>query len=57
LIPLESGAVSRCDVVSSTVDEPKLEQKICNRLRLVNFGERPGVETMTIRYPIELLPG
>jgi outer membrane biosynthesis protein TonB len=57
LVIEESGAVSSCDVVSSTVDEPKLEQKICNRLRLVNFGERPGVETMTIRYPIELLPG
>jgi outer membrane biosynthesis protein TonB len=57
LVIEESGAVSSCDVVSSTVEEPQLEQKICNRLRLVNFGERPGVETMTIRYPIELLPG
>ncbi|MDI9245733.1 AgmX/PglI C-terminal domain-containing protein [Marinobacter sp. CHS3-4] len=53
----ESGTVSSCNVVASTVDEPRLEQKICNRLRLVNFGERPGVEPMTIRYPIELLPG
>lgn len=57
LVIEENGAVSSCDVVSSTVDEPGLEQKICNRLRLVNFGARPGVETMTIRYPIELLPG
>ena len=57
LVIEESGAVSSCDVVSSTVEQPKLEQKICNRLRLVNFGERPGVEPMTIRYPIELLPG
>ena len=57
LVIEESGAVSSCDVVASTVDEPGLEQKICNRLRLVNFGERPGVGAMTIRYPIELLPG
>jgi hypothetical protein len=57
LVIEESGAVSSCNVVVSTVDEPGLEQKICNRLRLVNFGERPGVGTMTIRYPIELLPG
>ncbi len=57
LVIEENGAVSSCKVVVSTVDEPGLEQKICNRLRLVNFGERPGVDTMTIRYPIELLPG
>jgi len=57
LVIEETGTVSSCSVVSSTVDEPKLEQKICNRLRLVNFGERPGVEPMKIRYPIELLPG
>lgn len=57
LVIEENGTVSSCNVVSSTVDEPKLEQKICNRLRLVNFGERPGVEPMTVRYPIELLPG
>lgn len=57
LVIQANGAVSSCDVVASTVGEPGLEQKICNRLRLVNFGERPGVEAMTIRYPIELLPG
>jgi hypothetical protein len=57
LVIEDSGAVSSCNVVSSTLDEPKLEQKICNRLRLVNFGARQGVESMTIRYPIELLPG
>lgn len=57
LVIEENGAVSSCKVVVSTVDEPGLEQKICNRLRLVNFGERPGVDTMTVRYPIELLPG
>lgn len=57
LVIEESGEVSSCNVVVSTVDEPGLEQKICNRLRLVNFGERPGVDAMTIRYPIELLPG
>lgn len=57
LVIEDSGLVSSCNVVSSTLDEPKLEQKICNRLRLVNFGSRQGVESMTIRYPIELLPG
>lgn len=52
-----SGTVSSCAVVESTLNEPTLEQKICGRLRLVNFGARPGVEQTTIRYPIELLSG
>lgn len=52
-----SGAVSSCSVVESTLNEPDLEQKICNRLRLVNFGAKPGTDQTTIRYPIELLSG
>lgn len=52
-----SGAVSECSVVESTLNEPALERKICNRLRLVDFGAKPGVDRTTIRYPIELLPG
>ncbi len=52
-----TGIVSSCSVVESTLNEPKLESKICNRLRLVNFGQKPGVDKTTVRYPIELLPG
>lgn len=52
-----NGAVSSCSVVESTLNEPALEKKICNRLRLVDFGARPGVDRTTIRYPIELLSG
>ncbi|RBW49882.1 AgmX/PglI C-terminal domain-containing protein [Marinobacter sp. F3R11] len=52
-----SGAVSRCSVVESTLGEPSLENKICNRLLLVDFGPQPGVDQTTIRYPIELLSG
>lgn len=57
LVIEESGAVSSCSVVESTLNEPALEKKICNRLRLVDFGARPGVDRTTIRYPIELLSG
>lgn len=57
LVIEQSGAVSSCSVVESTLNKPTLEQKICNRLRLVNFGAQPGVSQTTIRYPIELLPG
>lgn len=51
-----NGTVSSCSVVESTLNEPALESKICNRLRLVDFGARPGVDQTRIRYPIELLP-
>lgn len=57
LVIESSGAVSSCSVVESTLNEPALEQKICSRLRLVDFGARPGVDQTTIRYPIELLSG
>ncbi|MFE8069823.1 AgmX/PglI C-terminal domain-containing protein [Marinobacteraceae bacterium S3BR75-40.1] len=56
LVIEESGAVSSCEVVDSTLNEPKLESKICRRLQLVNFGPEPGVDKTKIRYPIELLP-
>ena len=57
LVIEENGAVSSCSVVESPLNEPALEKKICNRLRLVDFGARPGVDRTTIRYPIELLSG
>ncbi len=57
LVIESNGSVSSCSVVESTLNEPGLEKKICNRLRLVDFGARPGVDQTRIRYPIELLPG
>ncbi len=57
LVIEENGIVSSCSVVESTLNEPSLESKICKRLRLVNFGPKPGVEKTTFSYPIELLPG
>jgi len=55
LVIEENGSVSSCSVVESTLNAPALENKICNRLRLVDFGARPGVDQTKIRYPIELL--
>ncbi len=52
-----SGQVSNCMTTDSTLNEPSLEDKICKRLRLVNFGQKQGVDTATINYPIELFPG
>jgi outer membrane biosynthesis protein TonB len=57
LVVEPSGQVSSCSALESTLNEPKLESKICKRLRLVNFGHKPGVDKTTISYPIELFPG
>lgn len=53
----ESGAVSGCTIVATTLNEPALEQRICTRLRLVDFGASPGSGTTRLRYPIELVSG
>ena len=49
------GTVSRCDVIESELDRPRLEQNIANRVRLFNFG-KANVETRTVRFPIDFLP-
>ncbi|MBL3556755.1 AgmX/PglI C-terminal domain-containing protein [Marinobacter sp. JB05H06] len=50
------GSVSRCEVVSSELDNDHLEQRIATRVRLFNFGQ-DDVETRTVRFPIDFLPG
>tara|TARA_R110002074_G_scaffold102474_1_gene221409 strand:- start:3185 stop:4153 length:969 start_codon:yes stop_codon:yes gene_type:complete len=57
LVVEPSGQVSSCMTTDSTLKEPSLESKICKRLRLVNFGQKQGVDTARIDYPIELFPG
>lgn len=52
-----SGKVSSCTMAKSTLNEPGLEAKICKRLRLINFGAKPGIEAVTTRYSMDLLPG
>lgn len=49
------GSVSRCRVVSSELENPALEDRIANRVRLFNFGAAE-VEARTVRYPIDFLP-
>lgn len=51
-----SGQVSSCESAESTLNAPKLESKICKRLRLVDFGQKAGVEPVTFNYPIEFIP-
>lgn len=49
------GSVSHCEVVSSDLDNPALETRIANRVRLFNFGA-DDVEVRKVRFPIDFLP-
>ena len=47
-----SGRVSDCKVVESTTGSPEFDEKICTRIRLINFGAK-NVPTQTIpSYPL-----
>ena len=50
------GAVSACNMESSDIDSPALEQKIVARVLKFNFGTKEGVPAVTILYPIDFLP-
>lgn len=50
------GSVSACEVVSSELEHPTLEQRIAMRVRLFNFGA-DKVEARKVRFPIDFLPG
>lgn len=51
-----SGKVSKIIIVSSELNDPKLERSLLSRIRQFNFGAR-NVEEITITYPVEFLPG
>jgi len=57
LVLAESGQVTSCKVVQSTLNDPDLESKICNRLLLVNFGPKAGSEQQVFRPQLDLIPG
>jgi len=52
---LPSGKVSKVEIKSSELDDPKLESRLLARVKTFNFGEREG-GAVTISYPIEFLP-
>lgn len=49
------GRVIDCKVVASEINDQTMIDKIVNRIRLFNFGDR-DVKTTTIRYPVHFLP-
>ncbi|GAA0839689.1 hypothetical protein GCM10009113_03570 [Marinobacter szutsaonensis] len=50
------GSVSACEVVSSELENPTLEQRIAMRVRMFNFGA-DSVEQRKVRFPVDFLPG
>lgn len=52
---LPSGQVSKIEIRSSELNDPRLEARLIARIKRFNFGAR-GVEKVTVTYPIEFLP-
>ncbi|MDH3626719.1 MAG: AgmX/PglI C-terminal domain-containing protein [Acidobacteriota bacterium] len=50
------GSVSMCDLESTTINASDLATQVVNRVRMINFGAKEGVDAMTIVYPIDFLP-
>lgn len=55
IIIAPSGKVSKIKIVSSELDDKKLESRLLIRIKQINFGAS-NVEPMTVTYPIEFLP-
>lgn len=53
---LPDGSVSLAAVETTDMDSPALDSKIVARVKRFNFGEKVGVPTITILYPIDFLP-
>ncbi|WOX04764.1 AgmX/PglI C-terminal domain-containing protein [Microbulbifer pacificus] len=53
---LPDGSVSVAKVESSDMDSPALNSQIVERVKRFSFGEKAGVPTITILYPIDFLP-
>lgn len=52
---LPSGQVSRIEIRSSELNDPRLESRLVARIKRFNFGAS-GVKNVTVTYPIEFLP-
>lgn len=50
-----SGKVTKCKILSSELNDPKLERKLVSRIKLFKFASK-DVETAVISYPIDFLP-
>ena len=51
-----NGSVTACELVSSELGDPDLEQKVIQRVKLLNFGAKNVPEFTYPNYPIVFLP-
>ncbi len=50
-----AGKVTKCVILSSELNDPKLERKLVSRIKLFKFPAR-DVDTAVVSYPIDFLP-
>jgi protein TonB len=50
-----SGDITKCEVVSSELNDPELERKLVSRIKLFHFEAR-DVGTITVTKPIDFFP-
>ncbi|MCF6282153.1 MAG: TonB family protein [Candidatus Polarisedimenticolaceae bacterium] len=53
---LPSGKVTKVHIVSSQLNDKKLERKLAARIKMFNFGAKDDVDTVIVTYPIDFLP-
>ena len=50
-----NGSVVKCRIVSSELNNPKLEKRLVARIKLFKFAAK-DVSQITITYPVDFLP-
>jgi len=53
---LPSGKVEKVHIVSSQLNDKKLERKLSARIKMFNFGAKEDIDTVVVTYPIDFLP-
>lgn len=51
-----NGSVSRCEIVSSELNDAETEQKLVTRIRAINFGAIDGVAVWDDNYTLNFFP-
>lgn len=57
LVIAPDGKVTRCELVSSQLNDPEAEQKLVARIRAIDFGAIAGVAVWDDTYTLNFFPG
>ena len=52
----KSGKVLRCVILNNKLKDPYLEKQLINKIKRFDFGYNAGIETTTVRFPVNFLP-